>query len=155
VVSQQLEAHRKQIESQFNAAWEAVNIYDGVEQLHTDLASLSQPVCHLLCAAWCVAEVYNGGFHQFFWNSTGVLAPEAVSAFRAIDLGRHAETLVIAMSFLGDSYLRDREPRQQALDAMSEMQCDALRKMEDEWYGPLKDQYRQSRQKFIDSLMSG
>jgi hypothetical protein len=30
------------------------------------------------------SEVNNGGFHQYFWNSTGVLAPDVVDALHAV-----------------------------------------------------------------------
>src|SRR5512133_2855080 len=29
---------------------------------------------------WTISEVSNGGFHQYFYNSTGYLAPEASPA---------------------------------------------------------------------------
>jgi hypothetical protein len=31
------------------------------------------------------AEVYNGGFHQYFHNSTGINAPEALIIFASLD----------------------------------------------------------------------
>ncbi|WP_369973953.1 DUF4375 domain-containing protein [Polaromonas sp. SP1] len=34
------------------------------------------PSRHLFAVHWCQSEICNGGFMQFFANSTGVLAPE-------------------------------------------------------------------------------
>ena len=50
---------------------------------------ISQPRELLLvwAARWCEAQVYNGGFHQFFRAGyTGVLAPEAVEGLQLIAL---------------------------------------------------------------------
>ena len=33
---------------------------------------------------WVEAEVKNGGFHQYFWNSSGQFAMEAIEGFNAI-----------------------------------------------------------------------
>jgi hypothetical protein len=57
-------------------------------------------------------EVCNGGFHQFFSNSTGVLAPEAVEAYRAIGIPEWAEIVAEAMQFFGEPYPRERFDRE-------------------------------------------
>lgn len=41
---------------------------------------------HLYCGHWCQSEVTNGGLYQFFSNTTGLLAPEALFGFREIGL---------------------------------------------------------------------
>ncbi|WP_164468170.1 DMP19 family protein [Caulobacter vibrioides] len=42
-------------------------------------SAVPTPSKHLLATHWLQSEVHNGGFSQFFSNSTGVLAPEAVA----------------------------------------------------------------------------
>ena len=64
--------------------WDAINIYDGPEVFLTTLNHVSREAGLLFAAYFCQTEVCNGGFHQFFFNSTGVLAPEAVDGFTAI-----------------------------------------------------------------------
>ena len=64
---------------------------------------------------WCVSEINNGGFLQLFWNSTGMLVPEAVGCFRAVGALDIAETLESAMSFFGLSYPRERLDRMKIL----------------------------------------
>jgi hypothetical protein len=66
--------------------WREVSIYDGPSVLARDLGRVPEAIGHLLSAHWCYSEVCNGGFHQFFYNPTGVLAPEAVTGFRAIGM---------------------------------------------------------------------
>ena len=38
-------------------------------------------------------DVLNGGFHQYFWNTSGALAEEAVAGFRLIGANAHAALL--------------------------------------------------------------
>ncbi|MBK7350623.1 MAG: DUF4375 domain-containing protein [Gemmatimonadetes bacterium] len=71
----------------------------------------------MFAAHWCQSEVYNGGLRQFFDNSTGVLAPEAVTGFRAVGMPKTAALLERAMLFFGSSYPRERADRERALAA--------------------------------------
>jgi hypothetical protein len=73
----------------------------------------------LYSAHFCQSEVCNGGFSQFFWNSTGVLAPEAVDGFTEIGQPGVASVVGRAMSLLGSPYLRDRIARWTALERLS------------------------------------
>lgn len=70
----------------------------------------------LLAAHWCQSEVRNGGFHQFFTNPTGVLAPETLLGFEAIQRADLAALLRASMSYFGADYPRDQESRCTALE---------------------------------------
>lgn len=76
----------------------------------------------LFAAHWCQSEIANGGFSQFFANSTGVLAPEGVSAFRDLGMPQTAAVIEKAMAAFGAVYPRDRDARDEALTAI----CDAV-----------------------------
>jgi Domain of unknown function (DUF4375) len=78
-------------------------------------SKLEPRTANLLAAHWCQSEVCNGGFYQFFRNSTGVLAPEALHAFVAMGIPDWASTLRHAMGFFGAEYPRDRRRRHKAL----------------------------------------
>lgn len=65
----------------------------------------------LYVAHFCRSEVCNGGFTQFFSNSTGVLAPEAVEGFVAIGQPGLASAVQRAMDMPGSPYQRDRRAR--------------------------------------------
>ena len=67
-------------------AYDAVSFSDGPAVLAESLRALTPGQRALLALHWCVAEVSNGGFDQFFSNSTGVLAPEGAAAFRALGM---------------------------------------------------------------------
>ena len=65
------------------------------------------------------SEVSNGGFHQLFTNSTGVLLPEAIIGFRAMQLDALAGIASEAASFFGHDYPREQMPRIAALERHS------------------------------------
>jgi hypothetical protein len=91
--------------------WDRISIYDGPAVFLEQFKSVQPELGHLFAAHWCQSEVRNGGFHQFFYNPTGVLAPEAAAGFRAIGLEDCAAVVKEAMSFFGSVYPRDREVR--------------------------------------------
>ncbi|MCA9457705.1 MAG: DUF4375 domain-containing protein [Nitrospira sp.] len=91
--------------------WDQVSIYNGADTFLTGFTQLSEIQQHLFAAHWCQSEVRNGGFHQFFSNPTGVLAPEAVRAFAVIGLVEAAEVLTRALRFFGAHYPRDQSVR--------------------------------------------
>jgi len=96
--------------------WDKVSIYDGADAFLAQFQKLTPEQGHIFAAHWCQSEVCNGGLHQFFWNSTGVLAPEAVAGFRAIGLENCARILEEAMRFFGENYPRQQETRTEILD---------------------------------------
>lgn len=67
---------------------------------------------HLYCVHWAHIEIFNGGFWQYFFNSTGVTAPEARDGFKAIGMPAVATLLQNAMDRVGTPYPFDRETRQ-------------------------------------------
>lgn len=53
----------------------------------------------------------NGGLRQFFFNTTGVLAPEAISGLDAVGMPHAAQVLERATRFFGTPYPRIRSER--------------------------------------------
>jgi hypothetical protein len=96
--------------------WDTVSIYDGPETFLRQYNASPEASRVLFAAHWTQSEVLNGGFDQYFFNSTGVLAPEAASAFRQIGMPQTAAAVERAMSFFGIEYPRDRDERQEAID---------------------------------------
>jgi Domain of unknown function (DUF4375) len=94
-----------------------ISIYDGEETFSEQFLKANLKHRHLFASHWCQSEVRNGGFLQFFWNSTGILAPEAVIAFKAIKMPNAATLIEGAMKFFGLIYPRDRSKRVEMLDA--------------------------------------
>ncbi len=61
------------------------------------------------------AEVNNGGFSQFFFNSDGCFGNELVAAFEKIGAMKTAEICKKAVSIYGDSVPTDRAERENVL----------------------------------------
>jgi hypothetical protein len=110
----------------FNDIWpisdvpsDDISIYDGPEVFLADFGKASRAHQVVFAACWLQGEVLNGGLKQFFSNSTGVLAPEAVLACRTLGLTQLAQKCEEAMAWFGSSYPRERELRQAALEAFA------------------------------------
>ena len=88
--------------------WKKVSIYYGGDVFLRGYAEISDKQKIVLSTHWAQSEIGNGGLRQFFWNSTGVLAPEAVQGFRALGMVRIASVIEEAMMFFESPYPRDR-----------------------------------------------
>lgn len=101
--------------------WESINIYDGPEVFLKTFSLVPQKAGLLFAAHFAQSEICNGGFHQFFSNSTGVLAPEAIQGFAAVgmpDTARIVQSTCEVMGGLGALYPRDRSERQRRLNKL-------------------------------------
>ena len=97
------------------AIYEKVDIYNGSQGFLASIALVPRPLGILYAAHFCLSEVQNGGFLQFFLNSTGVLAPEAIEGFDAIQMPQLAAVVRETIALLGEPYPRDRTERSKAL----------------------------------------
>lgn len=91
--------------------WNRISTTDEPEVFLQQFREVPTTSGHLFAAFWCQAEVRNGGFHQFFFNSTGILAPEALAGFHAMGLREWASLLEEAIGYFGTPYPRDRKQR--------------------------------------------
>jgi hypothetical protein len=85
------------------------------ESFFSTTAVMPRSVVLLYAAHFCLSEVHNGGFLQFFWNSTGLVAPEAADGFMEIGMPKVASLLLTTAAPLGSPYPRDRDARWDAL----------------------------------------
>ena len=109
-----------------------ISIYDGADAFLSDYASA--PAAHgvVFAAYWLQAEVLNGGLEQFYSNSTGVLAPEAVKACEVLQMPRLATKLKESMAWFGEPYPREREDRQAMLTAAGASGLDPFSRLDQE-----------------------
>ena len=115
--------------------WDTINIYDGPEIFLRTYGEAPRNSALLFAAHFCQSEICNGGFAQFFSNSTGVLAPEALEGFRAIGQSEVARTIEEAMRTLGATYIRDRKARQEVLKALVGVHQDRHRALDEVVFG--------------------
>lgn len=96
--------------------WWTADIYGSADEYQASLRSFSrsQRLVHALC--WNIAEVNNGGHDQFYFNSTGIVWPDAIAAFDAIGLSDGADIVRQSAQRLGGAPARDRSERQNQLE---------------------------------------
>ena len=71
-------------------------------------------------------EVNNGGFDQFFFNSSGNFSNEVVAAFTEIGAYRTAEICKKALTALGKAVPADRDERVKMLNAAASKKVEKL-----------------------------
>lgn len=91
-------------------------------------------------------EINNGGFSQYFFNSSGDLANELIDAFNAIGAHKTAAICQKALSAFHDTVPTDR-PRRQAV--MERMHCDKLWEKCDEAFYEYEDDLEALNRDFI------
>jgi Domain of unknown function (DUF4375) len=64
--------------------WDSIDIYSRADVFLETYSAADRRAAMLFSAHFAQSEFCNGGFKQLFWNSTGVLAPEAVLGFQTI-----------------------------------------------------------------------
>lgn len=103
--------------------------FDRPEAFFNSITPLPRSSVLLFAAHMCLAEVYNGGFLQLFWNNTGLIVPEGIEGFLSIGMPGMAGLLREAARPLGEPYPRDRDERWDAMlaaSALSESQLQQI-----------------------------
>lgn len=84
---------------------------------------------------WLEAEVNNGGFHQYFWNSSSDRANEALAEFEKVGAIKTAALLKSAMTIaFGDESPINRSARQALLEINGESKLEKLGKLDMDFY---------------------
>ena len=133
--------------------WDQIDI-DGPETFLSSASRIPRPLVLLYSAHFCASEVCNGGFAQFFDNSTGVLGPEAAEGFAALGLPEMAATVSTAISRFGPTYPRARETRQ---EAMTEEMQEGFEPLNDRFYALIESEgggFQRAAGKFAQGISS-
>lgn len=86
------------------------------------------------------AEVNNGGFDQYFWNTGGDLIAEAIEGFENIEADDLAGIAESAFAELPDGYLQNnREQRRQQLDELQQSPTSRLSSYDTQYYNSRQD----------------
>ncbi len=80
------------------------------------------------------AEINNGGFSQFFFNSAGNFAYETVTAFEAIGAVKTANICRKAIASFGKKIPKDRGKRMDFLDEYEDDVSDILNECDDAFF---------------------
>jgi hypothetical protein len=117
--------------------FEAINIYSDPGTLAESIVDILRHVVLLYAAHMCQSEVHNGGFLQLFWNSTGIIVPYGIEAYKTIGMPKLASLLEQAAQPLGSPYPLERDDRWDALlccSGLNTAELDAMFKEEDHLY---------------------
>jgi PBP1b-binding outer membrane lipoprotein LpoB len=85
---------------------------------------------------WVEAEVHNGGFNQYFWNSSGKFRNEAVEGFKLIGAIEHEKLLVEAIELQKQQESKlEQQKAKGTIEAFSESYKDnPLNKLDERFY---------------------
>ncbi len=90
-----------------------VKVDDRDDRVHEIVTGLSDGFCAVYTTWWVEAEVANGGFNQYFWNSSGRFAEEAVAGFELIGAPKHATLMKRAI----DTFSQEEERHRSFMDS--------------------------------------
>jgi hypothetical protein len=94
--------------------------------------ALTEPQLYFLTLSWLDAEVQNGGFSQYYFNSSGELAAHAVKAAKAVGATELAGIIREANALFGTGGPdQDRDKR---MDQLSKIDQEALHLLDSRYY---------------------
>jgi hypothetical protein len=112
-----------------------VNWEKPANDIARQLAALPKEERHLIVLSVFNMEFENGGVHQFFYNSSGDIAPEVLDAMIELDLKPQTEIFKRALAMLGEPYIRANDQRRERRFNGKWSDWDKqLSKMTDEFY---------------------
>jgi hypothetical protein len=96
--------------------WDAIDFSQGYRAVVAVLALATPGQRGLFALDWCQKEIRNGGFEQFFLNSTGMLSLEALEGFHLVGATAYAGLLARALLAFPDGVApRTKAARARAL----------------------------------------
>lgn len=96
--------------------WWLATFYDGPSAYEESLRRFSKPQRLIWAMIWYKIEVDNGGHHQFYFNSTGMVWRDALEGFEVLGLSEIAALLSQSALRMGGSPSLDRAVRQDQLE---------------------------------------
>ena len=92
-------------------AYWTINIYGSYDDYLESTKGFTVEQRYLNAICWYFAEVNNGGHHQFFYNSTGIVWEDALAGLRLFKMDVLADNLQSVIDYFGGSVPFDREER--------------------------------------------
>jgi hypothetical protein len=96
------------------------------EEADAAFAEMGPAQADILLMHFFLAESFNGSAHQYFWNSSGTMAPQLAALLDRIGLPDHAAGVRQGMAVFPAPYPRDTDARREIMATFSEAQDDAL-----------------------------
>ncbi len=115
---------------------EGVDFYEDLATFESTVSGATKGQRAVFAYRWYVIEVENGGHHQFFWNSTGMLWEDALDGFRTLHESAFEDVLRAASSlFPNRQPSKVRQTRQRQLEDINKA---SLSEMDDRLYNVLE-----------------
>ena len=111
-----------------------INIYGSYDDYIESAKPFTLEQRYLNAISWYFAEVNNGGHHQFFYNSTGIVWEDALAGLRLFKMDILADNLQSVIDYFGGSVPFDREERWTILKDWDDEVFDFLDKKDDVLY---------------------
>ena len=92
-------------------AYWTINIYGSYDDYIETSKEFTLEQRYLNAICWYFAEVNNGGHHQFFYNSTGIVWEDALAGLRLFKMDELADNLQSVINYFGGSIPFDRAER--------------------------------------------
>ena len=92
-------------------AYWTINIYGSYDDYLESAKGFTLEQRYLNAISWYFAEVNNGGHHQFFYNSTGIVWEDALAGLRLFKMDILADNLQSVIDYFGGSVPFNREER--------------------------------------------
>ena len=122
---------------------------DKKTQYGDDMSVLSEAERIFYITQTLEMEVSNGGFSQFFYNSSGDFSNELVSAFTAIGANTTASICQKAIDALGRDIPVDRDDRQEMLDELESDELDEILEECDDAFFAYEDDLNKLNYNFV------
>ena len=115
-------------------AYWTINIYGSYDDYLESAKGFTVEQRYLNAICWYFAEVNNGGHHQFFYNSTGIVWEDALAGLRLFKMDILADNLQSVIDYFGGSVPFNREERWTILKEWDDEVFDFLDKKDDVVY---------------------
>ena len=92
-------------------AYWTINIYGSYDDYIETSKEFTLEQRYLNAICWYFAEVNNGGHHQFFYNSTGIVWEDALAGLRLFNMKELADNFQSVLDFFGGTVPFDRAER--------------------------------------------
>ena len=92
-------------------AYWTINIYGSYDDYIETSKRFTLEQRYLNAICWYFAEVNNGGHHQFFYNSTGIVWEDALAGLRLFNMKELADNFQSVLDFFGGTVPFDRAER--------------------------------------------
>jgi hypothetical protein len=111
---------------------DCIEFHEGEKILMRTIAPATKGQRAVYSSYWYDYEVCNGGHHQFFWNSTGILWGEALAGLVMVGAGKYAAILKAAISLFPNGF--PSKSRKKRMAEVEKIPKEKLERLDDSLY---------------------